>query len=109
VIKLNAANKYLTIPKNSSGIELCEYSNTVDNENLICFSLSQNRLDEIWKTGIIDRINIECDLLIDDYESERIEGENIDKCLDILNDEFDELKEALEYAKEFDTFVDLDF
>jgi len=106
---MEKANKYITVPKNSLGIELCDYSGTTDDDNLICYKMTQTRLDEIWNTGITDIINTECHLLIDDYESERIEGDNIDKCLDILNDEFDELKEALKKAKEFDTFVDLDF
>lgn len=103
------ANKYITVPKNAVGIELCETSNVIEDDNLIYYSMTQERLDEIWKTGIIDKINEECNLSIDDFESERIEGENIDKCLEILNTEFTELKKALEQAKEFNTFVDLDF
>lgn len=106
---LDLANKFITIPKNEAGIELCEYGSIVEDDNIICYSMTQKRLDEIWETGIIDKINEECDLLIDDYESERIEGKNIDKCLNILNGEFKELKEALKQAKEYNTFVDLDF
>ncbi|MDF2610050.1 MAG: hypothetical protein K0R92_1524 [Lachnospiraceae bacterium] len=106
---LDLANKYITVPKNAAGIELCEHSGVTEDENLISYSMTQNRLDEVWKTGIIDKINNECDLLIDDFESERIEGDNIDKCLSILSNQFDELKEALEHAKQLNTFVDLDF
>lgn len=107
---LDIANKHITVPKNAAGIELCEYGGaTTDDDNLIATSITQKRLDVIWDTGIIDKINVECDLLIDDFESERIEGDNIDKCLNILSNEFDELKEALEHAKQFNTFVDLDF
>lgn len=106
---LDIANKYLTVPKNAAGIELCEYSGITEDDNLISYSLTQHRLDEVWKTGIINKINNECDLLIDDFESERIEGDNIDKCLGIINNEFDELKGALEHAKQLNTFVDLDF
>jgi len=106
---LDKANKHITVPKNAAGIKLCEYGGATDNDNLVTTSITQNRLDTIWDTGIVDKINVECDLLIDDFESERIEGDNIDKCLSILSNEFDELKVALEYAKQFDTFVDLDF
>lgn len=109
MIVIKNANKYITVPKNDIGIHLCEYGHEVDNENLITCAITQDRLDEVWKTGVTDRINVECNLLIDDFESERIEGENIEKCLKILNNEFVELSEALEHAKKFNTFVDLDF
>lgn len=101
--------KYITVPKNKEGIRLCNDSSTDGNDNLICTSISQVRLDEIVASGIIDRINSECDLLIDDFESERIEGINIETCLHLMNGSFPELQEALNQAKKYNTFVDLDF
>lgn len=47
--------------------------------------------------------------MLDDFESERIEGINIAKCIKIITNEFTELKEALKQAEKFNTYVDLDF
>lgn len=106
---MNITKKWITVPRNDEGINVCENGDDIQNDNIICAGISQERLDEIFETGIINKINMVCDLLIDDYESERIEGDNIEKCLEIVNGEFDELEEALRQAKQYGTFVDLDF
>ena len=47
--------------------------------------------------------------MIDDFESERIPKEKIQYCLTIVDGKYAKFKEALNLAKEYNTFLDLDF
>ena len=61
-------------------------------------------------TGIFDEINNKCNLLIDDYESEIIDGKDLKIALEIAeNNNCKILIKALNLAIKYNTFVGLDF
>ncbi|MDB2102154.1 hypothetical protein PMW00_03865 [Clostridium paraputrificum] len=102
-------SRYLSIPLNKKGIEDLEYG-VEESNNIKVIMLGDSEFEELYKeNGIFDIINEECNLLIDDFESERIPKEKIQYCLNIVDDKYTKFKEALNLAKEYNTFVDLDF
>lgn len=102
-------SRHLSVPLNKKGIEELEYGD-MNTENVKVIELSYSEFEDMYKDGsIFDKINEECNLLIDDYESETIPNEKIENCLAIVEDKYIKLKEALNLAKEYNTFVDLDF
>ncbi|WP_316160142.1 hypothetical protein [Clostridium sp.] len=99
----------MSVPLNKKGIEELEYG-VEESNNIKVIHLSNSEFEELYQDGgVFDRINEKYDLMIDDFESERIPKEKIQYCLNILDDKYAEFKEALNLAKEYDTFLDLDF
>ena len=99
----------MSVALNKKGIEELEYG-IEESDNIKVFYLSVLEFEELYQHGgVFDRINEKCDLMIDDFESERIPKEKIQYCLNILDDKYVKFKEALNLAREYDTFLDLDF
>lgn len=105
-------HRYLVLtPTNSAGIQDLERG--VDcSKNVIEHEIPSKEIGGLFKQNVIDKINIKCKTLIDEYESEDIPLGQCANALEILRkDGFGEgvfalaLKEALNYG----TFVECDF
>ena len=73
--------RFLTIPKNEEGI--VEYDMGVESSNnLNVYYLPEEEFENLWVAFNV--INYHCGLLIDDYESEIIKGQDLEKCKEIL-------------------------
>lgn len=101
--------RYISVPLNSSGIE--EYDYGIENtKNIDVFELTEDEFDKIYFSGIFNEINDRCNLLIDDYESEELKGDNLKIALDIAkSNECEILIKAIKLAVEKNTIVGLDF
>jgi hypothetical protein len=101
--------RYISVPLNEKGIEDYNYGKEESN-NIRVFQLKEDEYNNIDESGIFNEINNSCDLLIDDYESEEIKGNNLEIALDISKkNECEVLIQALELAIENNTLVGLDF
>ncbi|WP_129600457.1 hypothetical protein [Anaerophilus nitritogenes] len=103
--------RYISIPLNADGEE--EYNNGIeDTENIKTLNLSDEEFNFLYSKGVFDDINNQCELLIDDYESEIIDNSKIQTCKEILSsfgDETETFKEAIRLAEANNTFIGLDF
>lgn len=101
--------RYISVPLNEQGIEDYNYGKE-ESSNIKVFDLKEVEYNEIYKSGVFNEINNSCDLLIDDYESEEIKGNNLEIALNISKkNKCDILIKALELAIEKNTLVGLDF
>lgn len=101
--------RYMSVPLNKKGIEELEYG-VEESNNIKVIHLSNSEFEELYQDGgVFDRINEKCDLMIDDFESETIPNDKLEYCLSIVENKYIRLMEALNLAKEHNTFVDLDF
>lgn len=99
---------YISVPLNKLGVN--EYDHGEDTDNIKSFELDENEYINICMTGIFDEINNKCNLLIDDYESEIIDGKDLKIALEIAeNNNCKILIKALNLAIKYNTFVGLDF
>ena len=102
-------DKWLTVPKNEKGKE--EYNYGTDNsDNLYTTIIPPEEYSILWKNGVFDTINENCGLGIDDYESEIIPAEQIEEAIKYVSDSlYPTLFEALQKAKQYGSFMALDF
>lgn len=102
-------HRYLTVPYNEKGIQ--EYNNGVEeSENLYTVELPEDEFIALVKS--FGLINKECDLLIDDCESESINGDHLIKCQDIIanvKERIPVFAKALDMAIDNKTLLALDF
>ena len=55
------------------------------NDKVMDVVLSQDEFDALWKDGVWDKINLECNLWIDEYEDENISGlDDITRLIELL-------------------------
>lgn len=103
--------RYISIPLNAVGEE--EYNNGIeDTNNIKTFNLPDEEFNFLYTKGIFDDINNQCELLIDDYESETIDNSKISTCKEIISlfdEEIKTFKEAINLAEVNNTFIGLDF
>ena len=104
--------KMLFVPVDKQGMDDCEYMR-YDSDHVESFELTDEEYDEMWAEGVIYRINKACGTLIDDYEEDRIENEQLVNAITVLNNEKkwdrSQLSKAIRRAIEADTFVDTSF
>ena len=104
--------KMLFVPVDKQGMDDCEYMR-YDSDHVESFELTDEEYDEMWTEGVIHRINKACGTLIDDYEEDRIENEQLVNAITVLNKEKkwdrSQLSKAIRLAIEADTFVDTVF
>ena len=102
-------HRYLTVPYNDKGVH--EYDNGVEeSKNLYTVELPEDEfLALVHSFGLINK---ECDLMIDDYESEMIAGDHLTKCQSIIanvKENIPVFTTALEMAINHRTMLALDF
>lgn len=101
-------DRYLTVPKNEKGIE--EYNSGIEHsDNLIESVLSEDEFDTLYHSGVFKRLNERCGLMIDDYESEIINVDCINKCHDIIFSIPGAFSKMADKAKTLNTILCLDF
>ncbi len=77
--------RHIAVPKNQKGIEEClsaEYSK----DNVAVFTISQEEMDQLFKTGIMGKLNSIKGVLIDDYESDFIPRDKLSDCLAVFKE-----------------------
>lgn len=100
---------FISIPLSTKGIEEYNYGQE-NSENIKEYIIDEKDFDKIYDTGVFDEINDKCELLIDVYESEIIQGDSLKIALSIAKDNnCGVLIQALELAVEKNTLVGLDF
>jgi len=100
--------RFLTVPINERGIE--EYDHGIENtENMIEIMLPEKEYVELKESGIFEFINEKCDLLIDDYESEIIDADDLRKCITQIELHKGIFLDHAYQAMKYKTFLALDF
>ena len=70
--------RYLTIIKNDTGLK--EYDTGIEeSENITTHELKDSEFESLCEAGILKKINEASGLLIDDYESELIKKEDVER------------------------------
>ena len=77
--------RYITVPKDKEALIALDYD-TAKPEQLIEWKLTQDEFMELWNLKVFDKINSDCDTIIDDYEDESItEYEYLNQCFLVVN------------------------
>ena len=110
--------RVIIVPMNEEAIQEIEYGlnyTQISANDFTLWKLSQEEFDKLYSTGVLQRINMKCDTLIDDYENERIENEQLDRALsvvhesEVVHDVINKLVSIFEVAKHSNTFIEFDF
>ena len=103
--------KYISVPKNSKGIS--EYDIGVQgSENLLFLSLPKEEFYYLVDNKIFEYLNEKGNLMIDDYESEIVSYEVLEREVELwlkLKDITPVFVYAIEKAITYKTFIGLDF
>ncbi len=108
--------RYLTIPLDEAATE--DYYKGVENHvNTLEWSISENEFEQLQESGVFDIINNNCNIMIDDFESEIIEKHSMGKALECIKETYRQnpnsaLKTLLSYtekALEHKTIIAFDF
>jgi len=101
--------RFISVPLNEQGMDDYNYG-VEDSKNITEIKLDEDKFDKVYFSRVFNDINEKCNLLIDDYESEVIKGENLKIALDISKKKkCGVLIQAIELAIEKNTLVGLDF
>ena len=102
-------NKWLTVPKNEKGVEEYDYGIN-SSDNLFTFIIPPEEYSNLWVDGIFDKINENCELEIDDFESEIIPVEQIEKAIRCVSSSlYPTFYNALQLAEKYHSFLATDF
>lgn len=108
--------RYLTIPLDKIAVE--NYYNEVENHvNTLEWNISENEFKQLQESKVFEIINNHCNLMIDDFESEIIDKDNVEKALECIKEAYNKnqnitLKSLLLYAEkalEYKTIIAFDF
>lgn len=108
--------RYISIPKDREAMQALEYGEENKNE-ITEWKLEEEEFVQLYNLIVFELINNEWDVIIDDFESECLEGEDLSKAIKVLekNHEYDEfeviknLKELIHLAIKNNTCVAFDF
>ncbi len=111
--------RVVIVPLNQRACELLEfgvnYTDKLESDFAI-WKISEKEYEDLYRTTIFQKINNSCNILIDDYENERLEYDLTDIALEeILASEVSKcevivrLTDMIRTAKEHKTFVEFDF
>lgn len=86
-------------------------------EQITEWRLSDEDFDKLYKLGVFEAINNQCEVIIDDFESEWIEGDGLKEAIKALEEVYGaenlkalkRLKELIVLAIENNTCIDFDF
>lgn len=111
--------RFIIVPLNLKACHELDYAvdfNRCSKADFNIWYLDELEFEELYKTGIFDQINTACDLMIDDFENERLNNEFIDSVLELIkegsyfyNIQIVKLVELLKLAKSKSTFIEFDF
>lgn len=108
--------RYITVPLTVEAKKGYDCGEEITDQTLT-WQLTEIEFNNLYNSGVFDLINIECDLMIDDFESDWIEGDKIEIALNILQDwenknSCEEVKKLIDLVKvafEKNTCVGFDF
>ena len=108
--------RYITVPLDSEAMEAYDIGEE-NIENSLEWMLTEEEFDVLNGIGIFNQINSECNLIIDDFESEVIQGNNLEKAFKIIcllnentpNSIIEKFKIFIQTALDKDTFIAFDF
>lgn len=108
--------RFIRVPKDDKAMEDYDYG-VQKKEQMEEMILSEAQYKALDDTGVFDRINEKCDIIIDDYEEEVLKLDKIPLALEIVNqlinsndnEELIELKNILNLAITYKTIVGFDF
>ncbi len=106
-------DRCIAIPIDEQGI--LDYENDITKrDRLKIFILPAAEFNDLWNCGFFDKLNSELALMIDDYEEEIIPNCDLETTEQIFNEYTKNHKcpvfmEALQFAKECDTQICLEF
>jgi mannitol-specific phosphotransferase system IIBC component len=86
-------------------------------DQILTWKLSEKEFNNLDNSGIFDLLNDECNIIIDDVETEWIKEDNLERALIAIQtfenknyyEEIDKLKKMIETAIEKNTLVSFDF
>ena len=104
-------DRFLTVPKNKQGEQ--EYDlGTEHSENIENYLLPNIEFEFLQTNGVFGKINEECGILIDDYESETIRGDDLKQTEKIVSNvklKVPEFYKAITLAISYNTMIGMDF
>lgn len=105
---MSCSDKLLCVPLNDEGIKDCDFGLEINSSNVKIFNFPYSEFDYMHDLFCI--INNSCNLLIDEFEEERISKEFFNKVEDIIGPVKSKIPvfyEAFELAVKLDTCLDL--
>ena len=108
--------RFIRVPKDEKAMEDYDYG-VEKQDQMEEMILSEERYKVLNDTGVFDKINEKCDIIIDDYEEEVLVLDKIPMALEVVNqliesnsnEELVELKKMLDLAVTYKTIVGFDF
>ena len=108
--------RYITVPNDYEAMQALEYGNEEPNQ-VTEWKLLEEEFEQLYNLGIFELLNNECDIIIDDFESEWLENEALSKAIKILEKRYEsnetevitKLKELVCLAIKSNTCVAFDF
>lgn len=108
--------RFIRVPKDDKAMKDYDYG-VQKKEQMEEMILSEAQYKALDDTGVFDRINEKCDIIIDDYEEEVLKLDKIPLALEIVNqlmnsndnEKLIELKNILNLAITYKTIVGFDF
>lgn len=108
--------RYITVPLDKEAMDLYDMGEEVI-ENSLQWLLAEEEFDTLNNADVFKQINNICDVIIDDYESETIQGNNLEKAYKIICLFYDEnpssinekLKTYIKTALDENTLIAFDF
>jgi len=108
--------RYITIPLDEEAIEAYDMGEE-EIENSIQWILTEEEFDLLNNADVFKQINNECGVIIDDFESEIIQGNNLEKAYKIIclfyedtpNSIIERLKNYIKTAFDRNTLIAFDF
>lgn len=100
--------RLLCVPLNEQGILDLDYDNETENNRYISFP--KEEYDYMIKNNLFDKINYKCDLLIDDFEEECVNKENLNTVFEIVKKHKEHIPtfiNALNIAISKNTFLEI--
>ena len=94
--------RYITVPTTIKSMKEFEYGNIIEDE-IEEVMLTNDEFDKIWNLGLFENLNTACNAMIDDYEEDTIEIDQLENALEVvtsLNNALFERSELIERIQE---------
>lgn len=108
--------RYITVPLDNEAMEAYDLGEE-NIQNCLEWMLTEEEFEVLNSMQIFNQINNECSLIIDDFESEVIQGKNLEKSYEIIcllyehtpNTIIEKFKNFTQTALDKNTFIAFDF
>ena len=108
--------RYITVPNDYEAMQALEYGTDKPNQ-VTEWKLLDKEFEQLYNLGVFELLNNECEIIIDDFESEWLEKEELSKTVKILEKKYEsdelevitKLKELVCLAIKNDTCIAFNF